>query len=264
MFEEFKYFAEDHTLISYDLRNRGQSDGISDPSKLEGGVENDVDDLEAIRSYFNAERISVLGHSYVGMVVALYAMRFAPHVNRAVLIGPTQPFPQKQYPAHLTGSDDTMAEVSAKMAELQKQAVGSDPKEFGRRMWALMRQLYVTDPADAEKITWSVEHLPNESLFNVMNYFNQHLFPSIQRVSLSEKDFSIAQMPVLVIHGTRDRQASYGGGREWAVRLPNARLLTIENAAHLPWIESPASVFTSTKVFLNGEWPRLAEQVTFV
>src|SRR5437667_10930358 len=39
----------------------------------------------------------------------------------------------------------------------------------------------------------------------------------------------------LTVHGTKDRSSPYGGGREWALMLPNARLLTIENVAHAPW-----------------------------
>jgi pimeloyl-ACP methyl ester carboxylesterase len=72
------------------------------------------------------------------------------------------------------------------------------------------------------------------------------------------------QSPVLTIHGTRDRQAPYGGGREWALTLPDARLVTVENAAHLPWIESPEKVFGSIKTFLDGAWPDAAQQVTSV
>jgi pimeloyl-ACP methyl ester carboxylesterase len=34
-----------------------------------------------------------------------------------------------------------------------------------------------------------------------------------------------------------------------------ARLVTIENAAHLPWIESPEKVSRSIQIFLDGGWP---------
>jgi pimeloyl-ACP methyl ester carboxylesterase len=43
--------------------------------------------------------------------------------------------------------------------------------------------------------------------------------------------------------------------------LPNARLITIEGAAHLPWIESPQSVFDAIHTFLDGKWPEHAEQI---
>ena len=42
--------------------------------------------------------------------------------------------------------------------------------------------------------------------------------------------------------------------------MANARLLTVENADHAPWIEAPEKVFGSIKAFLNGTWPE-AEKV---
>ena len=53
MIEEFRYLAEDRTVLFYDLRNRGRSDSVSDPAKLKGGMYNDIEDLETIRRHFN-------------------------------------------------------------------------------------------------------------------------------------------------------------------------------------------------------------------
>ena len=264
MFNDFKYLAADRTVIFYDLRNRGRSESVTDASKLKGGVHLDVEDLETIRRHFGIHPVDVIGHSYLGMVVALYAMKYSAHVNRVVQIGPVQPFLGKQYPTYLTGADPTMTEVSGKLAQLQKEGPSGDPKEFGRKIWSLMRLLYVTDPADADKITWAVADLPNESFLNVMKHYSENLLPSMQSLNLTAEDIAKVQSPVLTIHGTRDRQAPYGGGREWALTLPDARLVTVENAAHLPWIESPEKVFGSIKTFLDGAWPDAAQQVTSV
>lgn len=262
MFEDFKVLGADRTVISYDLRNRGRSDSVSDASKLQKGVHHDVADLETIRRYFDLGRVDVIGHSYVGVVVALYAMKYPSHVNRVVQIGSSQPDLKKQYPAHLTGADAIAADVFAKLAGLQKESASLDPKELGKRMWSVMRSLYVANPADVDKITWSVDDLPNESLFNVMKHYNENLLPSIQSLNLSKEDFAKANVPFLVIHGTKDRNAPYGGGRDWVLQLPNARLVAIDNAAHLPWIESPEKVFGSIKTFLNGAWPDAADRVS--
>jgi len=255
MFADFKYLADERTIAFYDLRNRGRSEHISDESRITGGVHNDVEDLEAVRRHFDVETVDVIGHSYLGMVVALYAMKYPTHVNRLVMIGSVQPLMETQYPAHLTGADATMAEVSAKLSELQKEGQSLGEDELGRRMWSLMRQLYVADPENADKINWDVADLPNESLVRLMKYYNNHILPSMQQVKLTSEDFARVTVPVLIIHGKRDRQAPYGGAQDWAKMLPNARLITIENGAHLPWIESPEIVFSSIKTFFAGEWP---------
>jgi pimeloyl-ACP methyl ester carboxylesterase len=52
-------------------------------------------------------------------------------------------------------------------------------------------------------------------------------------------DVAALRVPVLTIHGTKDRNAPYGAGKEWAEALPSARLLTAEGAAHQAWVDRP-------------------------
>jgi pimeloyl-ACP methyl ester carboxylesterase len=117
----------------------------------------------------------------------------------------------------------------------------------------------VANPTDAGKIQWTPCNSANEVVF--MKHWTENIQPSISALDLSA-ELSKLTAPVLTIHGTKDRQAPYGGGREWAMTLPIARLLTIENAAHVPWIEAPEQVFGSIAQFLDGTWPASAEHVT--
>ena len=89
----------------HDVRNRGKSDAISDGSKLQRGIHNDVDDLDAVRRHFGIVKLDVIGHSYMGVMVALYAMKFPEHTNRVVQIGPAEPEQGKEYPEHLRCHD---------------------------------------------------------------------------------------------------------------------------------------------------------------
>jgi len=45
------------------------------------------------------------------------------------------------------------------------------------------------------------------------------------------------------------------------VDVAKPRIVTIENAAHLPWIEAPEKVFGPIKTFLDGAWPEAAHKV---
>ena len=54
-------------------------------------------------------------------------------------------------------------------------------------------------------------------------------------------------MPVLTIHGTWDRNAPYAAGREWALTLPNARLITVEGAAHQVTADAPEIVVSGDR-----------------
>jgi pimeloyl-ACP methyl ester carboxylesterase len=259
LFDALTALAAGRTLVFCDPRNRGRSNAICDPSKLAKGIHHDVDDLEAIRRHVGMSHVDLIGHSYMGLTVALYAMKYPDHVGRVVLLGSMAPDAAKQYPAHLTNADATLGEALAGLGELQKERASRDPQEFCRKFWAILRPLYVADPADAARLKWEPCDLPNE--MNFPRQWNEHVMPTIQSLNLSAGEIARARAPVLAIHGRKDRSAAYGGGRDWALRLPNARLVTVDNAAHVPWIEDPERVLRAIETFLDGAWPDTAEKV---
>jgi proline iminopeptidase len=256
---DFSRLAAKRTLIVYDVRNRGRSDPIADASLLAGGIENDVADLEAVRRHFAIDRLDVIGHSYIGMMVTMYAMKHPDRVNRVVSIGPMQPYAGKEYPPVLTAADSVLGEVLAKLGQMQKETQPTDPEERCRKFWSILRTIYVTNPDDAWRVNWERCDLPNER--NALKYFNESILPSIRRLAFTAKDLAGASSPILIVHGRRDRSAPYGGGREWALILANARLVSVPDGGHAPWIEAPDSVFQSISTFLDGGWPAGAEQV---
>ena len=259
LFDALERFADGRTLVLLDPRNRGRSDLVADRAKLERGIRHDVDDFDAIRRHFGRDRIDLIGHSYMGVTVALYAMTHPDRTGRVVQIGAMAADPSKQYPAHLTNADATLRDVLARLGELQRERASMDPVAFCRKFWAVLRELYVLRASDADRLGWEPCHLPNEGQF--MRQMNEHVLPSIQNLNLTDADYAKATAPILAIHGRQDRSSSYGGGRDWAMRLPNARLLTIDNAAHVPWIEDPDKVFGALQTFLDGAWPADAERV---
>lgn len=259
LFDDFKRLAANRTLVFYDVRNRGRSDALGDPSMLAEGIHNDVADLDVVRRHFGSDNVDVIGHSYVATTVVLYALKFAAHVRRVVQIGAMPPDRTAKYPPHLTNTDSVLQDALNQLASLEKERAALAPEEFCRRFWSVLRVIYVADPADADKVRWSRCDLPNER--NFMKYWIEHLLPSIERLDLTADSIARVTAPVLIIHGTRDRSAPYGAGRDWAAILPNARLVTVENAGHCPWIEAPQLVFDSIGAFLDGRWPAAAEQL---
>ena len=259
LIDDFTRLTDGRTLICYDLRNRGFSDPVQDPAVLARGIHQDVADLDTVRRHFSIRDVHLIGHSYVGMTVVLYAKAFPAYARRIVQIGPVPPDASREYPAHLTGVDATFAAVMAKLDQLQREPDSDDPKARCRKWWSVLRLLYVVNPADANRIKWARCELANER--NFTTYWVNHLLPSIQAVRLGADDLANVATPVLTIHGTRDRSAPYGGGCDWSRLLPDARLLTVDHAAHAPWIEAPGKVFGSIDAFLNGVWPTEATKV---
>jgi pimeloyl-ACP methyl ester carboxylesterase len=238
-------------LIFYDVRNRGRSDTVAEVAKLARGIQQDVDDLEvAVRRHFGIEHADLIGHSYIGLMVALYAMKYAALVGRVLQIGPMQPDAATQYPAPLSYAD-------AVACRYDGQDRTDDEGAASRRCRGGVQKVLVwccercTSPIrrTPKRINWGRCELPNER--NFMQYWNAHLLPSIQSLSLTAEEMAKAKAPVLIVHGAKDRNAPYGAGRDWAMRLPDARLVTVGNAAHAPWIEAPELVFGSIESFFG-------------
>lgn len=257
--DDFAPLAERHTMVFFDNRNRGRSDAARDRAQIERGIHHDIDDLETLRRHFGVAQVDVIGHSYAGFTAAMYAITHPSAARRIIQIGPMGPDQSRQYPAHLSNVDETMQKAMAALGELLAQQTTLDPIELCRRFWSIMSPVYVMNPADITKLRWAQCDSANER--NFLGPWMQYIQPSIQQLQLTEQAVAAATAPVLVVHGTKDRNAPIGAGREWARILPNARLLAIENAAHVPWIEAPELVLGAMRTFLDGEWPPGAEQI---
>lgn len=232
--EDLAPAVRSHRLVAYDLRNRG----ASDPAPAARGVPDDVADLEHLRGALGLTRCATLGHSYVGLIVALHAMRHPGAIERAVLIGAPPPDAAATYPPELAYRDGVTAAAFAELGRLQQARARQEPAAFFRAAWDALRPIYVADPADAAKLRWDRSELANEREF--LAYWTATVLPSIQALRLTAADLAALTAPVLVVHGRKDRSAPFGAALDWVARLPAARLLEVPGAAHAPWIEDPS------------------------
>ena len=255
--------GKQRTLVFYDMRDRGASDRMEDTSKLT--MENDVRDLETVRQHFSVKKFVPVGYSYLGFMVVLYAKDYPQHVERIVQLGPVARQWDTEFPAHLTNRD--MRQIISEeqwnsLEELKKQGYDkSHAKEYCEKRYQVLRVMLVGDPKNADKIP-NPCHLSNEWPVNFDRHLEAHFVGSIQKLKVTKEEVQKVSVSVLAIHGTKDRNAAYGAGREWALTLPDARLVTVKGAAHQSWADQPELVLGSIETFLQGEWPKEAEKIT--
>ena len=262
LFHDFQSLAKGRTMIFYDMRDRGKSDEVTDPAKIT--IQKDVDDLEAVGKRFAADKISLIGESYLGMMVVLYATQHPQHVTRIVQIGPVSQKFGSTYPAQYTASDANQVPEPRELKrldELEKSGYATThPKDFCEQDWRVERTGLAGDSANAARAGDGYCEFPNEWPTQLEKHFDASI-SSIRELVISDADLAKVSMPVLTMHGTRDRDAPYGGGREWAATLSDARLVTVTGAAHFPWLDDPSLVFSSIDTFLRGQWPPAAEKI---
>jgi proline iminopeptidase len=75
--------ARHHKLIFIDERGSGKSEKLDDPAGYT--VENMVQDTEAVREGLNLGRISLLGHSYGGVLAQAYALKYQANLTHLIL-----------------------------------------------------------------------------------------------------------------------------------------------------------------------------------
>lgn len=252
LYDELKQFADIATVITYDLRGRGRSSKLEDVSTRSVGQ--DVQDLEAVRAQLKVETFVPIGYSYLGKVVVMYAAAHPDRVRRVIQIGPVGNVP-KEVSAQLDLKELGVPEADAqRYAELRAAgAMEKSPREFCEAQWKVLRYNFVANPKHASRLSGAGCALENEWPVN-FNRMMAVLWPTAQ-TPMSAEELKKVTMQVLTIHGTKDRNAPYESGREWVQQLPDARLLTVENAAHAAWVDDPVTVFGAIRHFLRGEWP---------
>src|SRR5215472_15590070 len=184
LFHDFQRLAEGRTLVFYDMRNRGLSDAVSDPSKI--SLQHDADDLEAVRAHFVTEKPDLIGFSYLGKIVILYATQHPDHVNRIVQIGPVARKFGTQFPKALTAGDEGKVPDAAeekKLDELFKNGFAKDhPKEYCEMEWKIEQRRMVGDPANSNRIISPCE---------TQNEWPTHLFTHFDSLLASDKALDI-------------------------------------------------------------------------
>lgn len=256
--DHFRQLSDLATIITYDPRNRGRSSRVSDAATLT--IEQDVADLETVRKHFNADRIVPVGYSYLGKVVAMYGASHPDRVSRIVQLAPAA------NDAAIMAASRPDEDFGASKAEIERWqqlraegASAKSPREFCLAQWNVLRFYLTGDPKSAARFPVAATcALENEWPLHFDTHMKHHL-PTILAARLSPEELGKLTMPVLVIHGTADRNAPLAAGQAWRRELPQAKLLTVPRAAHAIWIDDPLVVFAALRSFLRGDWPMGAE-----
>ena len=239
--------AQGRTLIFFDPRGRGASDFVLDSTRL--GIEQEIADIEFIREQFGIERVSLIGWSYLGAVVALYAAEYPDRVRRVVQVGPMAPTSELSEYDGTRGSppDSTDRAFMAELAQSGRAEV--DPVGYCREnAMRMMIRPMMGRPDSASRMK------ADPCLY--WNEWPTQLFRMLRHVVPAEWDYTerarLVSAPVLTIHGTADPNAAVEVGRAWAAILPAPRLVEMEGVGHAPWLEAPEQFFAEVDAFLRG------------
>lgn len=240
----------DREFIFFDQRGRGRSTTITDEEDL--GVGHEVSDLETIRRQLGLERVTLIGWSYLGIIVSTYALKYPDRVDRIVLLGPLYPRRTPYARMH----QDTIAErrspddVQRYNALVAKMQQGRDSRATREEAQTLISRPQFADPAFEATLTDDFYSLDNERSDRVFGFQIPGVLKTLGNWDLREQ-LSSLPVPTLVIHGAHD-PLPIESAEEWVQSLPNSRLLVAHNSGHYPWDEEPEPVLGAIDTFLSN------------
>lgn len=254
-YEFERLIDENLTLVFYDVRGRGRSSAVTDPSQL--GMDIEISDLEALRYHLGKEKVSLIGWSYHGAMVVLYAAQYPSHIDRVIQVGAVTPTSEIQKRATSTPIDSKSQALLERMRSegLDK----TDPEQFCVEYSNIYMKRIFYDPSKVSLFRSDRCKCENEMPENIAFQLNA-IFASIGEWNWMERIKDL-EVPVLAIHGINDPSCPIDGSRFWVSSLRNARILVIPNAGHMPFVEDSDLFYSAVDTFLKGEWPDRAEIV---
>lgn len=251
---DFAPFARNRRVIYYDQRGNGRSTLIDDPARL--AWQRHIADLEAIRRHFGLRKMTLLGNSWGGLLISLYAAAHPDRVERLVLDSPAAPMAAQ----HRLQQTRMTQRARERFTQAERDLVQDNADWLSARdpiaacgiFARYILKLYMFDPAQPVSIRGNLCAGPPEVVRRSL-WVNRTIVQS-----LGEFDFRPmvrrVTAPVFIIHGAGD-VVPPEGARDWAAAYPNARLLMLPRAGHLIQAEDPATFFSAIEAFLGGGWP---------
>lgn len=232
-------------VIRFDQRGTGRSVCHSGRYALDDYI-NDVD---AVRRARGLERLKLLGHSWGGLVAQLYATRHPDRVARLCLcnssigLGSDWKAMEQAVMAHNRRRSGLLGFVLLGLDQVLAMLPGTVGERSARRMMARVWRNYF-DPPDSA---------PAPSGEWLAGVHSRPIFATRHAALAGDASElrGLPSIPMLIIFGQRD---IYGRTTERLVaRYPNARVVTISDAGHIPWIQNRPAFVAAVVSFFEME-----------
>jgi proline iminopeptidase len=252
--------ARTSRLIFIDERGSGRSEKLEDASQYT--VENMVEDVEAVRQALHLGKISLLGHSYGGVLAQAYAFKYQQNLTHLILGGTF--YSTSEMNKVLAEQKNAMpADELAKLNDLEKAGLFGKGKDWEKNRY----------PEDYAKLAWGdgyfpflYQHRPDPNydplsgntstswaLYREM--WGSHgefvIDGNLKSVEYLDKLSSI-KVPTLVICGDHD-ESNPRLSRTMHEKISGSKLVIVPQAGHMAFVDQPNIYIKAVGDFLAGK-----------
>ncbi|HEX6565359.1 MAG TPA: proline iminopeptidase-family hydrolase [Chthoniobacterales bacterium] len=251
--------ARTNRLVFIDERGSGRSERVEDVHQYT--VENMVEDVEAVRTALGLGKISLLGHSYGGVLAQAYALKYQKNLSHLVLAS-TFPSTKEMNEVLAHEKSQMPPEKLARIQELEKAGLYDKGALWERRRYS----------EEYEKLAWGDGYFP--FLFGAhpdSNYdpttdnagMNWELYREMWG---SDGEFVIdgnlksveyvdrlptIKVPTLVICGDHD-ECDPSLSKEMHEKIAGSKLVILPNSGHLAFEDQPGLWIGNVRDFINA------------
>lgn len=219
-----EHLKDRFTCISYDLRGHGDSPVPAGRF----GLDELVDDLEALRQKLGVERAHFAGHSLGGMIGPAYARRFPDRVLSLGLLS-TAAF----------RTEDDSAKVKAVVAQMRETSISQVLETLTKRWFT--DGFAEQNPDVIARRSQQVLDTPGDIFLNVFDiYAGTEMSPWLREISA----------PSLVLTGALDGGCNPRLNQQIADAMPSSELVILDDLKHAILIEAPERVAVPMRAFL--------------
>jgi len=252
--------ARSNRLIFIDERGSGRSEKLEDPGQYT--VENMVEDVENVRQALGLGKISLLGHSYGGVVAQAYAFKYQRNLTHLILGGTF--FSTVEMNKVLAAEKHKMTpEALEKLEALEKAGLfgkgkeweaGRYPEEYAKLAWGdgYFPYLYQHRP-DPNYDPLSGNTTTSWDLYREM--WGSHgefvIDGNLKSVEYADKLPGI-HVPTLIICGDHD-ESDPSLSRYMHDKIAGSTLVVLPQSGHMAFVDQPGMYITAVNDFLHAK-----------
>lgn len=256
-YRDFDTLAKSHHQVVYfDAFGRGKSDTAKNVSEYT--LARDIDDIEGLRTALHLNMITVLGHSYGGLVAQGYALKYPAHLSHLILADTFHSFVMWQ-----ENDDNSNHEIKINYPEVWEQlmkireqgTVSSAPEhqEIYSRvpygfLYAYDPGKFVPKPSDEKRLY--PNPMNTKLYYQMVGKDGDFIVGSDIGTFDYRKQLKDLKMPVLIETGRYDRVAVPYMAIKFKEYCPQAEFVMFENSGHNPQVEEPEKDFKIINDFL--------------
>lgn len=231
-------------LIYYDQRGTGRSDADLDSAGI--NLDAFVDDIDQLRQALEYDRITILAHSFGGLIGMQYALRHPDRTQALILVNTVEPGARWQSQARVRQLAARTEADSVELAELMAS------EGFAERAAPVMSQIYRVSfrstLRNPDRIAELNLELSGRTARNGQDVA-MLLGTSMGAVDWWD-DMPTMSVPTLIVHGRHDATPT-AMVRALAEVIPGAQL-TVLNTGHFAYVEDPTGLLEAVSTFLTG------------